>query len=150
MSTKELSKTKPLMTRNFFDFPASMDWLEEFVPRGLFFHNPEWKSIKIEEFMKDGKLIVRAEMPGLDPDKDIDVSMHDGYLTIQGERQEEFRDDHRCEFSYGSFSRSVALPTGAVESSIHAEYKDGILEVSVDVPHKTSNHKKIPIAKAKS
>lgn len=147
MSTKEVAKTTSSNQRSFFDFPLSMSWLEDFVPRNAFFHNSNWQSIRIEEFMRDGKLVVRAEMPGFNPDKDIEISVGDGYLTIEAERSEEFKDDHRCEFTYGNFSRSIALPNGAKESSVHADYKDGILEISIEVPEKVNNHRKIPISK---
>jgi HSP20 family molecular chaperone IbpA len=148
MATKEVSLVAPLKANGIFDFPSRFDWVDDLIPRGMFLRTPEWKAMRIEEFVKDGKLIVKAELPGMDPDKDIEVSIHDGFLTIKGERQEEIRDDHHCEFSYGSFSRSIALPNGCDEKSVHADYKNGILEVSLKLPDHVSNGKKIPINKA--
>lgn len=147
MSTKELSKNYPLTTKGFFDFPSRLDWFDDIAPLGMFFRTPELKPIKIEQFVKDGKLIVRAELPGVDPDKDIDVSLHEGYLTIKGERKEEMKDEHHSEFMYGSFSRTIALPSGFDQKSVHANYKDGILEVSLGIPVSLSNGKKIPISR---
>lgn len=149
MSTKELSTSFPVISREFFDFPSRLDWFDDVAPLGMFFRTPELKSIKIEQFVKDGKLIVRAELPGVDPDKDIDVSLHDGYLTIKGERKEEMKDEHHSEFMYGSFSRTIALPNGFDQKSVHAQYKDGILEVSLGIPVSVSVGKKIPINRAK-
>lgn len=149
MSTKEISVTTPVPANGFFDFPAAFDWFDELIPRNMFMRGSDMKPIKIEEFVKNGKLVVRAEIPGVDPDKDIDVSIHDGYLTIKGERHSEMKDEHRSEFSYGSFSRSIALPTGFNDKSVHAQYKDGILEVTLDAPAKLSTAKKVPINKPK-
>lgn len=149
MSTKELVNKNSDFSRNFFDFPTQFDWFDDFIPRGLLLRSPELKPIKIEEYAKDGKLVIRAELPGADPDKDLDVSVLDGYLTIKGTRHKEFEGDHHSEFSYGSFSRSIALPMGFDEKSIHAEYKNGILEVSLLLPTAISTGKKIQITKSK-
>ena len=145
MSTKELEVRHHEKSDDFFNWPMQMDWLDEFIPRRWFSKNMEWSSIKIEEFVKDGKLVIKAEMPGIDPDKNIDVSIHDGYLTIQGEREETINKDHRCEFNYGSFTRSISLPRGYDEKSIHATYKHGILEISMDVPTNNRPGRKIPV-----
>ena len=96
--------------------------------------------MRLEEFDEDGHLVVRAEMPGLDPDKDIQVTVEDGLLTIHGEREskttsmEEGR--HFSEMQYGSFSRTVPLPDGTSERDVTATYQNGILEV------------RLPLAKA--
>lgn len=150
MSTKEIAVSTKSQAGRLFDLPGRLDWFEDLLPWGMYFRNPEWKSIKIEEFIKDKKFVVRAEMPGVDPDKDIEVSIADGYLMIKGERREEMRDDHHCEFSYGSFSRSIALPNGYDEKNIHADYKDGVLQVSVDLPNGVSKGMKIPVNKSRS
>ncbi len=148
MSTKDLVHKSHEDPNNFFNWPVQMDWLDEFVPRLRFPKNFDLNSIRIEEFVKDGKLIIKAEMPGINPDKDIDVSIHDGYLTIRGVREESISDEHRCEFHYGSFSRSIALPRGYDEKSIHADYKHGILEVTMDIPSKVHEGRKIQVNKS--
>ncbi|OBH60295.1 Hsp20/alpha crystallin family protein [Mycobacterium sp. E2479] len=89
--------------------------------------------MRLEDEMKDGRYVVRAEMPGVDPAKDIDITVRDGQLTIKAERSEKKDFDGRSEFSYGSFVRSVSLPAGADEGSIDATYDQGILTVSVAV-----------------
>lgn len=147
MDTKTLEKRTSTFTNHWLDVLEPFDWFEDLVPRVMKMKNSDWKSLRIEEFIKDGKVVIKAEMPGLDPEKDIEVSVQDGRLTIQGERQHEMQDDHRCEFSYGSFYRSVLLPRGTDEKSIHAQYKDGILEVTLNLPRETSNGKKIPVLK---
>ena len=89
--------------------------------------------MRLEDEMKDGRYVVRAEMPGVDPAKDIDITVRDGQLTIKAERSEKKDFDGRSEFSYGSFIRSVSLPAGADEETIDAAYDQGILTVSVAI-----------------
>jgi len=89
--------------------------------------------IKLEDEMEDGHYVLRAELPGIDPDKDVDITVCDGQLTIKAERTERKEIKGRSEFSYGSFTRSVTLPAGADEEDIKATYDKGILTVSVGV-----------------
>ena len=104
----------------------------------------------VEAFSRDGDLVVRAELPGIDPEKDVDITFHDNLLTIRGERRRE--DEHegyqyfRSESFYGMFERHVALPEGAQPEDISASYQDGILEVVVPKAAALSEPKKIPIA----
>jgi HSP20 family molecular chaperone IbpA len=89
--------------------------------------------MRLEDEMKDGRYEVRAEIPGVDPAKDIDITVRDGQLTIKAERTEKKEFDGRSEFVYGSFVRTVPLPAGADEDNIEATYDKGILTVSVAV-----------------
>ena len=83
----------------------------------------------------EGQLMVTAELPGIDPEKDVTIELREHELEIRAERkQEKTTEDkgyRRSEFSYGSFLRVVRMPENAKESDIHATYKDGILEVRV-------------------
>lgn len=110
--------------------------------------------IRVEEFVDDKTLVVRAEMPGVDPDKDVEITLDDGYLNIRAERQEkeEHQDKgrYRSEFRYGSFSRSILLPEGVKEEDIKASYTDGVLEVRTPLPEttpETKEPKKLPITR---
>jgi HSP20 family protein len=97
--------------------------------------------LRVEEFRKNGDLVIRAEMPGIDPDKDVDIQVRDHVLEIRAERTEreehEGKGEYRSEFRYGSFFRTVSLPTGAKEADIKANYHDGILEVRVPIAEST-------------
>lgn len=104
--------------------------------------------MRLEDEMKDGRYEVRAEIPGVDPAKDIDVTVQDGQLTIKAERSEKKNFDGRSEFSYGSFVRTVSLPAGAAEDDIKATYDKGVLTVSVAVPESKAAEKHVPIAAA--
>ena len=85
----------------------------------------------IEDFVEEGAYVVRAELPGLDATKDIDVSAANGVLTITAKREETTKEQHRTEFHYGSFTRAVTLPTGVDAEKISAKYEKGILEVRI-------------------
>jgi len=87
--------------------------------------------MRLEDEMKDGRYVVRAETPGVDPAKDIDITVRDGQLTIKAERSEKKNFDGRSEFSYGSFVRTAALPAGADDEDIDATYDKGTLAGSV-------------------
>ena len=88
--------------------------------------------------MEDGHYVVRAEIPGIDPAKDVDITVRDGQLTIKAERTEKKETKGRSEFRYGSFTRSVTLPAGANEEDIKATYDKGILTVSVAGPEQAA------------
>ena len=89
---------------------------------------------KIDVKAKGDDIIVRAELPGIDP-AEVDVEVTDGVLTISGERKAE--EEHEGEgwlikeSSYGSFERSVVLPEGVKAEDIAADYVDGVLEIHV-------------------
>ena len=89
--------------------------------------------LRVEEYAEDGSLVVRAEMPGIDPDKDVEISMHDGILHIRAERRDvsehKTKAEYRSEFHYGMFERTLPLPAGVTVGDVTATYKDGILEV---------------------
>lgn len=149
MATKEIQVQKPAHLRPLLDFPVLMDWFDDFVPFSFSLRSEETHPIKIEEFMKDNELTVRAELPGVDPDKDIEVTVGEGMLTIKGERREEHKGAERSDFHYGSFIRSIALPSGTDEKSVHATYKDGILEVKVMLQPVESKMTKVKVERAK-
>lgn len=88
---------------------------------------------RIEEYTEDGNEVVRFELPGVDPDKDVTVSVAGGMLTIEGARVEPMTAPVRSEFRYGSFVRQVPLPAGADPTKVSASYDRGILTVRVPV-----------------
>jgi HSP20 family molecular chaperone IbpA len=98
-----------------------------------------------DEMTKDGRYEVRAEIPGVDPAKDVDITVRDGRLTIKAERTEESEFSGRSEFSYGSFVRVVSLPPGANEDDITASYDKGILTVSVAISKPKDAEKRVEI-----
>jgi HSP20 family protein len=116
---------------------------------------PHWHDvddmIRVEEFRENGTLVVRADLPGIDPEKDVELTVSDGMLHIQAERRaEEKRKEKgylRQELRYGSLSRTLPLPEGVNEPDITATYKGGMLEIRVPAP-KQEPTKKIPVSKS--
>jgi HSP20 family protein len=86
-------------------------------------------------FARNGDLVVRAELPGIDPDKDVQVTLADDEVIIRGERKrtEEIKQDsyYRAEASYGAFERHVPVPKQTTEKDIEASYAKGVLEVVI-------------------
>jgi HSP20 family protein len=95
--------------------------------------------MRVEDFVHDGSYVIRAELPGIDPEKDVEVTVANGLLTIKAERREETTEKHHSEFHYGTFSRSVTLPAGADEEHVQAVYGHGILEVTVKLAAETAD-----------
>lgn len=97
-----------------------------------------FRDIKVEEFIDGDRLVIRAELPGVDPDRDIEVSVDNGVLTIAAERQESNREKlekgYRSEFRYGSFVRQVRLPAGTSAEVVSAAYEDGVLKIRMPKP----------------
>lgn len=103
----------------------------------------------VDVFSREGDLVVRAELPGINPEKDVDISVQDGVLTLRGERRHEQRSNgdsyFRVESSYGSFQRNILLPEGVKAEDIQASYQNGILEVVVPKAAELTSAKKVPI-----
>jgi HSP20 family protein len=91
---------------------------------------------RIEVLQREGAMVVRAELPGVEPD-DIVVNVENGVLSIWGERQQERREDDdgvvRTERVYGTFFRSIPLPDGADEERVTAKFRNGVLELTIPV-----------------
>jgi HSP20 family molecular chaperone IbpA len=104
--------------------------------------------MRLEDELEDGRYVVRAEMPGIDPAKDVDITVRDGQLTIKAERTEKKDFNGRSEFSYGSFVRTVSLPAGADEGDIKATYDQGILTVSVAISEPKPVERRVQVQSA--
>ena len=94
-------------------------------------------AMRVEEYEHDGELVIKVEMPGIDPAKDVEITMTNHTLRIKAERRQETTVDENesfhTEFRYGSFTRLVELPAGADDKDVKASYDKGILEVRVPV-----------------
>ncbi len=88
----------------------------------------------VDIFESDNNIVLKAELPGLDP-KDVEVRVEDSTLYLKGERkfEKEVEEDnyHRIERSYGSFARSFSLPATIDSDKVQAEYKDGLLTLTI-------------------
>jgi len=131
-------------------FENSLDWA--FRPFENWRRAAEEEHVNVEEFVENDQLVVRAVLPGVDPDNDIAVSIVDGNLHIRAERRQDTetqdRDYRRTEIRYGSFSRILPLPANTKEDDIEASYKDGILEVRAPVRIGVGQPSQVPIKRS--
>ena len=127
-------------------FPDLADWLES-----------PWKGpppfltgqvFRLEEAIRDDRYVVRAELPGLDPENDIEVTVDGRILTIRAERRQQDNGPCRSEFRYGSLARAVRLPARVDAADVTARYDKGVLEVSVPVREVKPEGTRIPIQDA--
>ena len=125
-STPDIRNFNPL-NRFFEPFFRPLAFADEDLMRGT------W-SPAVDVAEEKERLLVRAEIPGMRKE-DIEIQLTDGVLSIRGERQfeqsSEERNYHRMETSYGRFVRSFALPRSIDPERISAEYRDGVLEISI-------------------
>jgi HSP20 family protein len=101
----------------------------------------------IESYVEDDKLVVRADLPGIDP-KNVEIAVTGDLLTIKGSREQEREEKDRNfvvkEVSYGSFERSITLPPGVKAEDLKTSYKDGVLELTVPAPKELAA-RKVPV-----
>ena len=125
MSTLTRKESRPFL--DLFDWMDSpMTMFRPLLGQGM----------RMEDYVRDGHYVIRAELPGVNPEKEVDVTVNDGILSIRAERKEEEIDKTHSEFRYGVFSRRIVLPPGADEEHVEASYDKGILEVVVDLKEK--------------
>jgi predicted unusual protein kinase regulating ubiquinone biosynthesis (AarF/ABC1/UbiB family)/HSP20 family molecular chaperone IbpA len=127
-------------------FPGLADWLESpwtgpppFLMGQMF---------RLEETMRDNRYVIRAELPGLDPENDIEVTVDGRILTIRAERRQEDNRPYRSEIRYGSLARAVRLPARVDATDVSARYDKGVLEVSVPVRAIRPEGTRIPVEDA--
>lgn len=124
------------MDRPFFPWSSVWDGAGEF-------------DVRIEEFERDGHYVIRAEVPGIDAQKNIELTVANSQLQliIHRERHEKSGDvrHYRTEFQYGSFTRIVPLPRTASEKDVKATYRDGILEIVIKMNGTPAHGHRVPI-----
>jgi HSP20 family protein len=151
------------LTRSFWDDLVEVDrpFVDLFRPFAFPWWRPRFAFTSevpyvpaADVFSRNGDIVVRVELPGIDPEKDVKVTLLEGMLDVKGERkqEQEIKEEgyYRKESSYGAFERRIPVPATVKESDIKADYKDGVLEVVVTgaanaLPKPTA--KEIPIHK---
>src|SRR5436190_2049758 len=102
-------------------------------------------SPEIDIVERDGKLVLRADLPGMTKD-DVNVDMSQDCVVIQGERKYEHEQNqqgfYRSERRYGRFRREIPLPAGAKTENATAHFKNGVLEVVLDAPATAENRQR--------
>ncbi|MFC8511331.1 Hsp20/alpha crystallin family protein [Streptomyces sp. NPDC057411] len=116
-------------------FPDFDGWFDREFP-GL----PGWRpataahSIPVEVTSSGGAYVLRAQLPGMDPEHDIDITVDDDLITVSARHTESEEDKEHSEFRYGAFRRTVRLPATIPVDEVDASYADGILTVRVPMP----------------
>jgi HSP20 family protein len=147
--------------RELTTFEEAERWFESAFrrPFSLFGHRwlPRVRTMEMEEvspsmdiFEEDGNVVVKAELPGMKKE-DIEVTVTDHTMRISGEKKREEKvekkDYYWEECSYGSFSRSIQLPSEVQTEKVEAKFKDGILEVKIPKTEEAkSKEKKVKVA----
>jgi HSP20 family protein len=105
-------------------------------------------SPQVEMFERKGKLVVRADLPGLTRE-DVKVELDDDAITIRGERRREHEENregyYRSERSYGSFYRTIPLPEGVNGEAAKATFRDGVLEIEMEAPKQKNRGRRLDI-----
>ena len=127
-------------------YPDLADWLESpwtGPPPSL-----TGQVFRLEEAIRDNRYVIRAELPGLHPENDIEVIVDGRILTIRAEHRQQDNEPYRSEFRYGSLARVVRLPARVGAADVTARYDKGVLEVSVPVRVVKPEGTRIPIENA--
>lgn len=110
-------------------------------------------SPSVDVVKHDGDLILRADLPGIEPDQ-VKIEVEGDVLTVSGEHREEKEEENehyvRRERRYGSFSRSMVLPGGVKADDIEAKSEDGVLEVRIPMPKEKEEEKQTIEVKTKA
>lgn len=110
-------------------------------PISTLHHEASTAPIRTEAYVKDGRYVVRFELPGCDPETGLEVSVEASVLSVHAERPAAEAGKYHSEFRYGLFDSHVTLPAGADTSDVTATYENGILEVSVGMESKHAARK---------
>ena len=152
MNKKTEGTTKPdVRRREWFEFPDLSRWEMPDLFRVFDRTSSLEGRIRVEEELKDNAMVIRAELPGIDPEKDVEISVTEGMLRITAERRSETKEENEgrvhSEFHYGSYVRTLPLPKGASENDVKATYKDGILEVTVPVKREAVEPQRVAVTR---
>lgn len=105
----------------------------------------------VDIYETEQSVVLKAELPGVDP-KDVEVTVHEGTLYLKGERkyESEVKEEnyHHVERAYGGFARSLTLPASIDEEKVQAEFKDGVLTLTMP-KREEAKAKKIKISTSK-
>lgn len=135
---RELEDVSNRLNSIFGRFPAKAESDQEMLVMS------DWTpSVDISE--TDTAYLVKGEIPGVKKE-DIKVTIEDGMITMRGERKQEKEEKnekfHRIERSYGNFMRSFRIPDDADESAVKAEFKDGMISVTLPKSEKAKSKSK--------
>jgi HSP20 family protein len=126
-SREKVNDVTALVNRGYSSLVSEMrNWFGAAAPE---------PQIRLEEYVEGDRYVIRADIPGVDPEKDLEVTVEGNMLRLHGERREEKHDRRRTEIRYGTFERVLTLPLGTKPDDIQADYVDGVLIVSAPATH---------------
>ena len=116
------------------DITDTSDWPGS--PLSTLHHTgPASLPIRTEDYLRGGRYVVRFELPGINPDSGLDVTIAGRVLTVHAERKPDLAGVYHSEFRYGQFGGHVSLPAGVDDSDVTATCADGVLELSMGLEH---------------
>ena len=102
-----------------------------------------WPQLEIDQ--QDDRIRVIAELPGVD-EKDVELTIDDGVLSLSGEKRSERKDESGySERSYGRFERRIALPSNIDEDKCSADFRNGVLTVTIPRAAEKARGRRIPL-----
>jgi len=133
--------TEEMFGRMFGDFMGPRrSWLGRSPFRSMQGQSQQGQDLwapRVEAFQKGDRFIIHAELPGLKKD-DVQVEVTDDQVIIQGERRENQQEEregyYHSEVDYGQFYRQIPLPEGVIADNAQANFRDGVLEISMPAP----------------
>jgi len=151
MDPFEMFRMSPFALMRRFMEDLEQQWGQPGMGRGgqgMAAAGSEFFSPPMEIFEREGHFVVRADLPGLTKD-DVHVKVTDEALTIEGERRSEQEERQggffRSERRYGTFRRQIPLPEGVNADQVTANFKDGVLEISMPAPQWQARGRQIEI-----
>lgn len=128
--------------------PHLLDWLRsELAAFPPLAHGGHEREMRAEQYVEGDRLVLRVELPAVDPERDIDVTVAGGVLTVRADRREVHEGTGHSEFFYGTLLRTFVLPPGAVEQGVTAVYRDGVLELAIPLGHAHDAGRKITVTR---
>jgi len=131
--SRQLERLRDEMDKLMERFGINGEWAKHFAAPS--------RRPPIESIVEGNKLVIRADLPGIDP-KNVEVTVAGDTLNIRGSREEKHETNKpnyiRREVSYGSFERSIELPHGIKADDFKANYADGVLELTAAMPKELS------------
>jgi len=98
----------------------------------------------IEEYVDGDRRVIRVDIPGVHPNRDLDLTVDEEVLRLHGQRHAEKHDQHHTVIRYGTFERIMSLPLGTRPEDVEAEYVDGVLTVSIPLESPAASAKALP------